>query len=421
MQDPTTKTTLENGVRVLSRNMPHVRSVSVGIWVNVGARDESRDESGACHFIEHMLFKGTETRSAFDIATQMDSIGGQSNAFTTMEYTCYHGLVLDSHLARLTDILSDIFLHSVFDPAEVERELGVILQEVCMLEDTPEDFLHLLSGRSFYSDHPLGRSILGAEENLKRLDAARLKAHLARWYQPDRIVVAAAGNLTHEQIMDLMAPGFGGIAPGAPLPERTLPGPANTVLVETRDLEQAHLCLAAPGLSGTDSRRYAWAIANVILGGNMSSRLFQEIRERRGLAYSVYSFAPSFLDCGMLGVYAAVNPECVDEALAVIGRELVRLREEPVTPEELAGAKEYIKGSVYLSAESSENQMLRLAQNEVQFGRYIPLSEAAKRVDAVTAHQVQELAAELIRPGSLALAMVGPVDDTRDYSSFLAP
>ncbi|MBU2489797.1 MAG: insulinase family protein [Proteobacteria bacterium] len=400
--------------------MPHVRSVSVGIWVNAGARDESADESGASHFIEHMLFKGTGTRSAFDIATQMDAIGGQSNAFTAMEYTCYHGLVMDTHLARLADILSDIFLNSVFDPEEVERERGVILQEVGMLEDTPEDFLHLLTGQAFYGDHPLGRSILGTTENLARFDSERLKDHLARWYQPDRILVAATGNLEHEQVLSLLAPAFEKIPPGAPLPPRSLPGPANSVQIQGRDLEQVHLCLAGPGLAGTDPRRYAWSIANVILGGNMSSRLFQEIRERRGLAYSVYSFAPAFFDCGMLGVYAAVNPRCVEEALEVIMAELAHLRDKPVSPGELAGAKEYIKGSIYLAAESADNQMLRLAQNEVHFGRYIPLSEAARHIDAVTTLQVQELAAELIRPGSLALALVGPVDDAPDYSSLLS-
>ncbi|MBW1989720.1 MAG: insulinase family protein [Deltaproteobacteria bacterium] len=400
--------------------MPHVRSVSIGIWVDVGARDEDDAEAGVCHFIEHMLFKGTRKRSAFDLAAQMDLLGGNFNAFTTMESTCFHGRVLDTHIEGLVDLLSDLFLSSVFDPGEVERERSVILQEAGMMEDAPEDFLHLLTGRAFFGDHPLGRSILGPQENIRRFTSKFLKARQKRWYHPERIVVAAAGNLDHEAFTGLLSSAFRRINPGEPPSPRKKPEDHNhRIRVHHRDLEQVHLGLAAPGIPGTDPRRYAWSVLNVILGGNMSSRLFQEIREKRGLAYSVYSFAPSFFDSGMLGVYAAVHPDCLEETLEVVQTQLSRLKKETLTDEELSGAKEYLKGSVYLSAESTDSQMLRLAQNEVYFGRYIPLAEAAGRIEEVTASQVRDLAEELLQTPSLALALVGPVDESRDFSALL--
>jgi predicted Zn-dependent peptidase len=382
----------------------------MGVWVNVGARDEPLENNGMCHFIEHMVFKGTEKRDAFQIAAEMDAIGGNANAFTGMEDTCYHGKVLDTHLPRLTDILSDIFLNSVFQPEEFIRERAVILQEIGMQDDSPDDRVHLMTGQALFGEHPLGRSVLGSPDNLLSFEAHSLLECLKEWYQPSRIVITAAGHLDHDDFVSLTGPAFEQVSPGPELPQRVPPKNKPELRVEHRDLEQVHLCLAASGLGAVDPRRYAYSLMNIILGGNMSSRLFQEVREKRGLAYSVYSFAPSFSDTGAIGVYAGVDPSNLDLTLNLIYKELSRLKEEKVSEQELKGAKEYVLGSLIMSAESTDNQMLRAAQNEINFGRHKPISESAKNIEAVTREQILELANELLEP-PMALAVLGPVKD----------
>ncbi|SHI85059.1 Predicted Zn-dependent peptidase [Desulfatibacillum alkenivorans DSM 16219] len=410
MENPVRKTELQNGIRIVTNSMPHVRSVSMGVWVNVGARDEPLENNGMCHFIEHMVFKGTEKRDAFQIAAEMDAIGGNANAFTGMEDTCYHGKVLDTHLPRLTDILSDIFLNSVFQPEEFIRERAVILQEIGMQDDSPDDRVHLMTGQALFGEHPLGRSVLGSPDNLLSFEAHSLLECLKEWYQPSRIVITAAGHLDHDDFVSLTGPAFEQVSPGPELPQRVPPKNKPELRVEHRDLEQVHLCLAASGLGAVDPRRYAYSLMNIILGGNMSSRLFQEVREKRGLAYSVYSFAPSFSDTGAIGVYAGVDPSNLDLTLNLIYKELSRLKEEKVSEQELKGAKEYVLGSLIMSAESTDNQMLRAAQNEINFGRHKPISESAKNIEAVTREQILELANELLEP-PMALAVLGPVKD----------
>ncbi len=420
MEKAIRKTTLPNGIRVLTKRMPHVRSVSAGVWVEAGARDEDDSVSGACHFIEHMVFKGTPTRSAYDIAVETDALGGHTNAFTGMEHTCYHGKVLDSMTVRLMDILADIFLNSLFDPEELGRERDVILQEIHMLEDTPEDFLQLMLGKAFYGSHPLGRSILGTEKSLARLSGDALKEHMARLYAPERILISAAGNVDHDAFLAAAMPGFAALAP-TPFPSvRQAPAPEARAEVRTRDLEQAHLCLATPALSATDERRHALYILNTLLGGNMSSRLFQEIRETRGLAYSVYSFVSPYADSGMLGIYAGVHPDNAFETLSLIRSEMEGFIARPVPEKALAQAKDYIMAGVFLSSESTDSQMIRLIQNEVHFGRHVPLMEVAEKIAAVTAQEVQSLAAEILAPGRAALAVLGPVDASADYMGVLA-
>jgi predicted Zn-dependent peptidase len=402
------KTILENGIRVVTKPMPHVRSVSVGIWVDVGARDESEDQAGACHFIEHMIFKGTRTRSAYQIARELDAIGGHSNAFTAMEHTCYHGKVLDKAGETLVGLLADIFLNSVFDPAEIAREKDVVLQEIHMLEDTPEDYLHLLTQTAFFGNHPLGRSILGSPETLERFSTQILKTHISRWYLPEKIIIAAAGSVDHDRLVQLVAPDFGRLEQNSPPAVRQEPKTLANENICGKDLEQSHLCIACKGLCATDPDRYAYYVLNTLLGGNMSSRLFQEVREKRGLAYSVYSFLSCFVDSGMLGIYAAVEPDQTPKTLAVIAKQLQRLREEAPAPKDLESAKQFIKGSLFLSAESTDSQMLRLMQNEVFFGRHVSLDEVAQRVDSVTAKEVQELAWKILDPATTALAILGP-------------
>ncbi|MFP4475559.1 MAG: M16 family metallopeptidase [Desulfatibacillaceae bacterium] len=419
MEEAVEKTTLENGIRILTKQMPFVRSASVGIWANVGSRDEQAAANGACHFIEHMIFKGTRRRSAYDIALEMDAIGGHSNAFTTMEHTCFHGKVLSKHLPRLVDILTDIFLASVFDPEEVRRERDVIYEEIRMLEDTPDEYLHLLCGAAVFGEHPLGRSILGTRETLSRMDADSLRQCFHDWYRPESIIITAGGDVDHQQFVDLISPTFAAMPSGNELPAREAPVPKAGVFVSERQLEQVHLCLATRGLAASDPRRYSYSLLNILLGGNMSSRLFQQIRENRGLAYNVYSFAPAFMDCGMLGVYAAVHQDNVRETIEVILEQMARFRDEKLTPRDLEGAKDYIKGSIFMSAESTDSQMLRLAQNEVQFGRYIPLAEVAANIDEVTADHVVDIASHIFRQDHLALTMLGPVSSGTDYQAIL--
>jgi predicted Zn-dependent peptidase len=420
MEAPVAKTTLQNGIRIVTKNMPYTRSVSMGVWVNVGARDESTLESGLSHFIEHMIFKGTQKRSAFQIAKEFDAIGGNTNAFTTMENTCYYARVIDSHTETMVDILSDIFVNSVFDPGEIDKERPVILQEIGMVEDSPDEYVHMLSGQNFWGENPLGRSILGTPENLARFDAQILKNFFQRLYQPDRIIISAAGNIDHHRLVELVEPVFGTIQSRDGFPQRESPRACSVVNLNHRNLEQLHICLGARGLSITDPRRYTGSLLNTILGGNMSSRLFQEIRERRGLAYSVYTFISSHVDAGMFGVYMGVDPRRAQETTRLVLEELDRIKNEPVESSELTGAIEYTKGSLLLASESVDNQMVRSAQNEIHFGDDIALQAIIEKVEAVTADEIRDLANELFNRNQMTLTSLGPLDaDQKEFEDIL--
>jgi predicted Zn-dependent peptidase len=422
MDAPTVKSVLPNGVRIVTKTMPHTRSVSMGVWVNAGARDEADEENGLCHFIEHMIFKGTRKRSAFQIAKEFDAIGGYTNAFTAMEHTCYHAKVLDSQTAIMAEVLSDIFLNSLFDPREVERERPVIIQEIGMLEDSPDDYVHQAAGRTFWGDNPLGRSILGSRETVGRFSAEAIKGFFHRLYQPERILIAAAGNVAHQQLVDLVGPAFESVPPGNGFPQRVTPQSRSRVDIHPRELEQVHVCLSSPGLSVVDPRRYAFALLNTILGGNMSSRLFQEVREKRGLAYTVYSFAASHVDTGMFGVYLAVSPPEAQAAVAIVIDEITRLACEPVDPAELMGAVEYTKGSLLLASESADNQMVRTAQNEIHFEEDISLETVIARLESVTREELLQLADAMLRSHQFSLTLHGPVEHSREaFEQCLAP
>ncbi|MGD2097479.1 MAG: pitrilysin family protein [Desulfobacterales bacterium] len=416
---PVNKTRLENGIRILSQKMPHTRSVSMGVWVNVGARDEKPAESGLSHFIEHMIFKGTRRRSAYQIAKEFDAIGGHTNAFTTMENTCYHGKVMDTHMNTMVDILSDIFLNSVFDPLEIEKERPVILQEIKMVKESPDEYVHLLAGKNFWGDNPLGRSILGSQENIIQFDAEQIKKYFHRLYQPDRIVVSVAGNVDHPYLIDRLGPAFESIEPGNGISERVTPQSQGLVNVNYQDLEQVHICLSTPGISIQDPRRYACSLLNTILGGNMSSRLFQEIREKRGLAYTVYSFMMSHADTGMCGIYLAVDPANALETTALVLNELIKLSTKLVSPAELKGAVEYTKGSLLLASESNENQMVRSAQNEIHFRRDITLQEVIEQIEAVTEADILEVSKSVFNSHKMGLTLLGPVKDKKPFEDIL--
>ncbi|WP_373501493.1 M16 family metallopeptidase [Desulfococcus sp.] len=411
------KTTLANGIRILTQTLPHYRSVSMGVWVNVGARDETADESGLSHFIEHMIFKGTRRRTAFQIAKEFDAIGGYTNAYTTPETTCYHAKVMDAHIETMVDILSDIFLNSVFDDDEMERERLVIAQEIGMIEDSPEEYVHVLSETAFWGDHPLGRPISGSRENVLRIDADALKRFFLRLYQPERIVVSAAGSVDHDRLVAILEPKFGAVEKGNGFPERQTTRGRSGLFVHPRDLGQLHICLGTGGLSITDPRRYAASLLSTVLGGNMSSRLFQKIREQRGLAYSVYSFFSSYVDTGMSGIYLGTDPENGPEAVALIIDELNAFKETPVDPGELSDAKEYTRSNLIMATESVDNQMVRIAQNEIHFGEDLPLPEIISHVDKVTCEDIMTLSREIFRPDPLALTLLGPVPDQTPYEN----
>lgn len=414
------KTVLSNGVTIVTKKIPHVRSVSMGVWVNVGARDETDAQSGLSHFIEHMIFKGTARRSAYQIAKEFDAIGGHTNAFTTMEHTCYYAKVLDTHLDTMVEILSDIFLNSAFDPKEVERERPVVYQEIGMVEDSPEEYLHQLASQNFWGAHPLGRSILGTRENVQGFNSDTIKAFFNQFYHPERILVAVAGNVDHNGIIDMVGPAFESIHNGHSLPERVRPRIKPTGQVLRRELEQVHICLSTLGLSVTDPQRFAFSLMNTILGGNMSSRIFQEIREKRGLAYSVYSFMASHVDTGMFGVYAGVNPADVNQTIALLVQAMGKLAQHPVSAAELKDAKEYTKGNLCLATESVDNQMVRLAQNEIHFRDYISLQSVIDSIEAVTAEEIQNLATALFKPEQASLTLLGSVDKDFDLNNLIA-
>jgi predicted Zn-dependent peptidase len=405
------KTVLGNGVRIVTERMPDVRSVSMGIWVNAGTRDEITTENGVSHFIEHMIFKGTKRRSSLQIAKEFDAIGGVSNAFTSKEITCFHAKVMDTYLDTMVDLLSDIFIHSVFDPVEIERERQVILHEIGISEDTPDDHIHTLLHRIFWSDnHPLGWSVLGTPNTVSVIESTTIRKYFKNTYLPDRIVVAAAGHIDHAQFVDMLRDPFEMIPNSDWSPDRVPPLIYSAVATYPKDLEQVHICLGTKGLCVTEPRRYPICLLNVMLGGNMSSRLFQEVRERRGLAYSIFSFQSSYVDTGMLGVYVGTHEKSINETVDIILEEMKSMKEKPVGEEELRAAKEYVKGGLYLASESTDNRMQRLAQNEIYFGRDLPLEEVIEGFEKVSSFDIQALANDLFQEKYLSAVLLGPVE-----------
>ncbi len=405
------KTVLPNGVRIITENLPHLVSVSMGIWVDNGSRDETPGLNGISHFIEHMIFKGTRNRSARQIAKELDAIGGLSNAFTSKEQTCFHAKVLGHHLPQVTEILLDIFLQSVFEPEEVERERMVVLQEISMVEDTPDEFSHVLYGETVYEENPLGSNILGTPETVQTFTQENLKRYLQQAYGPEKVVVAAAGQIDHEGFVKLLAPELSSLPPGGQTPDRQKPLLTSKFRVVSRDLEQVHLVMGTWAPAAADAQRYAATLLNVLIGGNMSSRLFQEVREKRGLAYAIYSYLSSFQDTGIWGIYTAVAKETLSETLEVIGRELLKIKKGEVTPGELARAKEFVKGGIWLGAENNDNRMTRLAKNEYTFGRHLTFEEIMEGLDAVTLEDLGSLAEETIRGDLFSLVALGPVTE----------
>jgi predicted Zn-dependent peptidase len=402
------KTVLPNGIRLISERIPHVRSVAVGVWVETGSRWESPARSGISHFIEHLVFKGTETRSAEEIAKAVDSVGGQMDAFTTKEHTCFYVTALDRHLPLAVDLLADILLRPLFAADDVEREKTVVLQEFRMVEDTPDDVIHDLFAERVWPDHPLGRPILGDRQIVQGLERDAILGHFRREYAPGRITVAAAGRLDHEQLVDLLGGRLAGLG-GASAPHEG--GPPDfrpwTEVID-RSLEQVHFVLGASGLGQSAPGRYALHLLNTVIGGGMSSRLFQEIRERRGLVYSIHSGNVGFRDSGLFYVYAAAEPGRFREVVDLVLAELRRVRADGVTAEELARAKDHLTGSLMLSLESTSSRMSRIAKQELYFGRAFTLDEILGEIEGVALDDVAGMIDRLLDGGPLSLVALGP-------------
>jgi predicted Zn-dependent peptidase len=404
------KSVLSNGVRVVSEQVPHFNSAAVGVWLNVGSRDEVQEENGLTHFLEHMAFKGTPRRSTLEIAREIDRVGGSCNAFTCKEQTCFHGKVLADQLPRLVDLLGDMVLNSVCDDEELERERTVILEEIAAQEDCPEDLVQVHFARSFWGDNPFGRPILGEAGHIAKVSRQELVSYRQSTYIPQQTVIAAAGRVDHQELVRLVEDTFGQSAAAGPARPRAKVGVIPGLYHLSRDLEQVNLCLGTRGVGAGDPRRYAATVLQLILGGNMSSRLFQIVREQLGLAYSIYSHISFFSDTGLIGISAAVNPKNLDAILSATLGELEKMMAEPVTRGELQAAREYLRGSILLSADDCEHLMMRLAKNEINFGHYISLEEVINGLMKVTAQEIAELARDLLPLENWALALVGPVD-----------
>ncbi|MBE3587109.1 MAG: insulinase family protein [Thermoanaerobacteraceae bacterium] len=405
--------TLENGVKILTEDIPHVRSVVLGIWVDVGSRDESPEVAGVSHFIEHMMFKGTERRTARDIAEALDAVGGQLNAFTTKEYTCYYARVLDEHFDLALDILTDMLFHSRFAPEDIDRERNVIIEEIKMYEDAPDELVHDVFATTIWQGHALGRPIIGTAEVIRNLSREDILHYYRHHYNPGKLVVAVAGNIDHGRTVEKLRSILGQLE-GEPVSRRLgHPLPRREVTCRTKDTEQVHLCVGAPGLPLDHDQVYVFQLVNTILGGGISSRLFQEIREQRGLVYTIYSYHSSYRDAGLFCVYAGLSKQNLPAVMDLIFKEIRDIQKNGVRPEELQRAKEQITGNLWLSLESVSTRMSRLAKSQLYLGKVQTPEEVVSRVKGVTLEDVQELARTRLNPESFALATVGPWDDCR--------
>ena len=424
-------TVLPGGLRVITEALPAVRSAAFGIWAGVGSRDEGPAHAGATHYLEHLLFKGTASRTAMEISAAIDAVGGELNAFTGKEYTCYYARVLDADLPLAIDVLSDMVTSSLIEPKDVDAERGVILEEIAMNDDDPSDTVHEAFTEQLFGDTPLGRPILGTTASINAITQDQIAEHYRARYTPDNLVVAAAGSLDHETVTEHVRRAFGGVLDGgrAPAPPRLAgPGAAGEqsqhgagrgVRLVSRSIEQANLVLGCEGLRRTDERRFALGVLNAALGGGMSSRLFQEVRENRGLAYSVYSFTSQYADAGMWGIYVGCLPSKADEVLAICRDEVAKVVSGGLSDAELDRGKGQLRGSMVLGLEDPSSRMSRLGKSELVYPRLEPVDEILASIEAVSHDDVRAVAAEVLtRPP--VLAVVGPYDDDAPFANAIA-
>lgn len=415
------KQVLPNGLTILTEEMKQIRSISIGIWVKTGSRDEAAEVNGISHFVEHMVFKGTRNRSALEIAKQMDSIGGNMDAFTGKELICFNAKVLDEHLPIAIDVLSDIVLNPLFEEKDISREKGVILEEIKMDEDNPDYLVHEIFTQNFFKDHPLGKPILGTKDTVKKLNQQNILDFYKARFAPNNLVISAAGNLDHEKFVALVKEKFHGLKPS---PNGHLSAPpkvvARMVTRNKKALEQVQICVGTPSPHISHEKRYVAYILNTLLGGGMSSRLFQKIREEQGLAYSIYSDLNPYRDTGCLLVYAGTSRESAPKVVSSIVQEFRLLKNDLIADEELRRVKDQLKGNLMLSLESSTSRMSNLARQELYFDRFYGLDEIVERVEAVTSKDLMEMANEMFMPKSVAVTVLGNLDGMKLSKQLLA-
>lgn len=402
------KYTCQNGVRIVLENIPTVRSAAIGVWIKTGSRNETPELNGVSHFLEHMFFKGTTTRNAREIAESFDSIGGQVNAFTSKEYTCYYAKVMDNHASYALEILADMFFNSTFDEEELKKEKNVVYEEIKMYDDTPDDIVHDLLSKAVYENHPLGYPILGTESTLETFNSETLKKYVHDMYTPDKVVISIAGNVDEKLIQEVESY-FGSYQGGEDRLELVKPAFHENRITRKKETEQAHLCLGFKGLEIGNDKTYSLVTLNNILGGSMSSRLFQEVREQRGLAYSVYSYHSSYQDTGLVTVYGGTGTSQLDSLYETIQETLDTLKRDGITEKELRNSKEQLKGSLMLSLESTNSRMSRNGKNELMLGEHRSLDDIIVKIDEVTEDSVNELANQIFTEHSLSL--VSPLEN----------
>jgi len=409
---------LPNGLTIITEQMDHIRSVSLGIWLKSGSRHDEAPVNGISHFIEHMVFKGTTSRSAEDIARQVDSIGGNMDAFTGKETVCFNMKVLDEHLPVAIDILSDMVLNPVFAPSEITRERGVILEEIKMDEDNPDYLVHELFTQNFFKDHPLGKPILGTKETVRRFDQEAILADYGRKFVPGNLIISAAGNIQHDHVVDLLRKRFEHLKPASNGWHNNPPKISSRITLRNKkSLEQVQICLGVPSYEISHTRRYVSYVLNTLLGGGMSSRLFQNVREKQGLVYSIFSELNPFRDAGCLSVYAGTSLQSAPKVVQSVLQEFRNFKEVPLSEEELKRGKDQLKGSLMLSLESSTARMSNLARQEMYYDRFVGMDEIIDRIQAVTSEDVQRSAQELFRPDAIAVTVLGNLNGlkiTRD-------
>jgi predicted Zn-dependent peptidase len=409
--------TLANGLRLVTETMPHVRSVSIGVWLTRGSRHEPTEHAGIAHFVEHMLFKGTANRTQEDIAQQVDSIGGQLDAFTSKEYAGYYVKVLDEHLAVAMDILADLVSRPLFAPEDIDREKKVVLEEIKMVEDTPDDLVHEIFAEAYWNGHPLGRPILGTPASVSALDQPTLERYFRNTYVASNFVVVAVGNLEHDAVQRLVEDAFATTPSTGSDATEYPPVVAPGVEIRQKDLEQSHVCFGTLGLPQNHPDRYAAYALNTVLGGSMSSRLFQNVREKRGLAYAVFSSMSAYQDVGALSIYAGCGNEAVSELVDVVVAEIRRIKHEVVPADELRRAKDHLKGSLMLNLESTSSRMSHHARQEIYRDRADSLDDMLSAIEQVAVGDVQRLAIEFFDRDALGVTVLGKVNGlqlTRD-------
>ena len=402
------KTVLPNGVRIITEEIEHVRSIAFGLWVGAGSRDEREGFEGISHFMEHMFFKGTEHRSARDLAESLEAVGGQLNAFTTKEYTCYYAKVLDEDLDLAIDVLSDMFFYSLFDAKEIEKEKNVVIEEIKMYEDSPDELIHDVFSECVWKDHPLGKPILGTEESIRSLNRDKIMTFLSEHYAPDNLVVAVAGKIKHEDIVEKLSKQFGVFERGGRRVLEETPTGQTVERYQQKETEQMHILLGVPGLGQDDEDIYAMHIFNNIIGGGLSSRLFQQIREQRGLAYSVYSYHSTYVDTGLFGIYAGTSPKNTKEVIECILQELKEIKQKGISASELERTKAQIKGGLYLGLESVSSRMSRLGKTELTYNRVLAPEEVVEKLEKVTLEDVSRVIGRLWQKEKISIMTLGP-------------